>query len=85
MARKRYCPDARAATVKARRTRSSTRDLAFVVRSLRNAAHRRVFAMTPEAARAGWLLTIWCGDATVAAVERSRHVGHTERSELIDA
>jgi SAM-dependent methyltransferase len=30
--------------------RSPTRDLAFVVRSLRNAAHPRVFAMTSEAA-----------------------------------
>ncbi|MGZ4197036.1 MAG: class I SAM-dependent methyltransferase [Solirubrobacteraceae bacterium] len=30
--------------------RSPTRDLAFVVRSLRNAAHTRVFAMTSEAA-----------------------------------
>jgi SAM-dependent methyltransferase len=33
-----------------RRMRSLTRDLAFVVRSLRNAAHLPVFAMTAEAA-----------------------------------
>jgi 2-polyprenyl-3-methyl-5-hydroxy-6-metoxy-1,4-benzoquinol methylase len=50
MARKRYCPDARAATVSACRMRSSTRDLAFVVRSLRNAAHPRVFTITSDAA-----------------------------------
>src|SRR5215475_7238627 len=50
MAGERYCPDARAATVSARRTRSPKSDCAFVVRSLRNAAHLGVFPMTAEGA-----------------------------------
>src|SRR6478672_9681242 len=49
MAQKRYCADARAATVSGLRTTSPTPDLAFAVRSLRNAAHLPLGTMTAKA------------------------------------
>src|ERR1700760_4851356 len=50
MARKRYRPDARAATGSSRRPRLPISDFAFVVRSLRNAAHPPLVAMTEDPA-----------------------------------
>src|SRR2546423_13578420 len=70
MARKRYCADARAATVAGRRMRSPTPDLAFVVRSLRNAAHLPLAAMTAEAT------TTWGVGDYVLIAERLEPAAH---------